>query len=297
MSAVPQVIDAFGRANLVGLGERHGARQDSEFRLRLIRHPAFWRAGADIVVEFANAGRQEILDRFIAGGDVSAAELANIWRDTTQPGAWDSPVYEQFLREVRQVNTSLPAADRLRVLAGDPPVDWNAPDAQIRQAVEGRDEFAASVMEREVLRKDRKALVVFGTLHLCRRRSGTLAELLRGDARARWFSIIPLEGDAGTPDEPALVNLAGHPVGFLEANELFAKGTRRVQVVDGKVVLVPAQVFEPDLKLRDVADAGLDFGSEPPEWVPRPPGVAGTDYGTEIDRRRAILMRLAQALS
>ena len=68
-------------------------------------------------------------------------------------------------------------------------------------------------------------------------------------------------------------------------------------MVDGKVVLVPAQVFEPDLKLRDVADAGLDFGSEPPEWVPRPPGVAGTDYGTEIDRRRAILMRLAQALS
>lgn len=39
--AVQDVIGAFKSANLVALGERHWAREDSEFRLKLIRHPAF----------------------------------------------------------------------------------------------------------------------------------------------------------------------------------------------------------------------------------------------------------------
>jgi hypothetical protein len=38
---VRTVIAAFDRVNLVGLGERHGALEDSQFRLRLIRDPEF----------------------------------------------------------------------------------------------------------------------------------------------------------------------------------------------------------------------------------------------------------------
>jgi Haem-binding uptake, Tiki superfamily, ChaN len=300
--AVKEVIGAFESANLVALGERHWARQDSEFRLKLIRDPAFAERARVIVVEFATALHQPMLDAFIDGEEVPAGELSRIWRDTTQPGAFDSPVYEEFLRAVRQVNRGLAPKRRLRVVAGEPPIDWSASSnvQQIRECIEARDQFAASVIEREALEAGRKVLVVYGALHLCRKHARTIMELLERRANARWFAIIPVDGPPMTQSigaeeasaaEPLLVRLAADPVGGLEANEIFGKDTKRVKVVDGKMVLEPAQVFDAGVKARDVADAVLYFGSEPPEFVPPPSGVAGTAYGREVDRRRAILMR------
>ena len=301
-NATKEIIGAFEAANLVGLGERHWVRQDSEFRIRLVREPAFARAASVIVVEFATARRQPLLDAFVEGADVSPSGLSEIWRDTTQPGAFDSPVYEDFLRAVREVNRGLRPARRLRILAGDPPIDWSGifNGRQIRDCAEGRDRFAASVIERDVLNRDRQALVVYGALHLCRKGPATLVELVRGGPRARWFTIVPAEGAAvsrliGAPGasaaDPALVSLGDSPVGGLEANEIFGKDTRQVKLVDGKAVL-GAQLFAPAVKLRDAADACLYFGDSAPEFVPRHGGIAGTDYGREVDRRRALLMGL-----
>lgn len=284
--AVHEIIGAFETSNLVALGERHWAREDSEFRLALIREPAFARAASHIVVEFANPLHQGLLDGFV-NGQAAPANLSVIWRDTTQPGAWDSPVYEEFLAAVREVNLGLPPDRRMRVLAGDAPIDWNAA-ALPRDALEARDWFAASVIEREVLGKGRKALLVFGAGHLYRTRPGTVVDLLRAHPVARWFVIIPVDGlpDAG----PALVRLAESPLGEAEANDLFEKGTKRVVFIEGKPTLVPAQVFDPGVRARDVADACLTFGPVPPEFVPAPVALyAGTEYGREVDRRRRLL--------
>jgi hypothetical protein len=38
---VRTILEAFDRPNLLALGERHWSRQDSEFRIALIRDPAF----------------------------------------------------------------------------------------------------------------------------------------------------------------------------------------------------------------------------------------------------------------
>jgi hypothetical protein len=288
--AVRQVIGAFETANLVALGECHGVRQDSEFRLRLIEDPAFARSVNDIVVEFASALNQDLLDRFVHGGDVTTDELCKIWRNTSQPGAWDSPVYEEFLRAVRTANGRLPRGRRLRVVAGDPPIDWSAPGLR-SEDIDSRDRFAAATIEREVLNKDRKALVLFGSGHLYRKRQGTIVELLHGNSKARWFIIIPVY--EGASAEAVWVRLADSALGGLEANDVFEKGTRRVQFVDGKPVLVPARVFEEGVKMRDAADACVCFGGGPPEFVPAPAGLySGTDYGREVQRRRSILMSL-----
>ncbi len=72
------VIAAFDRANLVALGERHWAREDSQFRLELIQNPAFAQKVNDIVVEFGNPLYQAILDRFVDGERVAAAELQHV---------------------------------------------------------------------------------------------------------------------------------------------------------------------------------------------------------------------------
>ena len=298
-------MSAFHGANLVALGERHWAWEDSDFRIKLIRDGAFVQTATDIVVEFANPLHQSPLDRFVNGEDVPPADLQRIWQDTTQPGAWDSPVYEDFFRAVRQVNTSLAPERRLRVLAADQPIDWSVPAPQSGWK-DDRDRAAASVIEREVLNRGRRALVLFGSGHLYRSSPRNVVGLLQQNPKASWFVILPV-GEPGLPavlsdagasrSHPEFVNLAEGPVGDLYANEVLEKGTRRVQLVDGRPVIVngrpvfvPVQVFEPGVRMRDVADGCLNFGNSPPEFVPPPEQLySGTEYGTELQRRRAVV--------
>jgi hypothetical protein len=71
---------------------------------------------------------------------------------------------------MREVNASLPRERRLRVLLRDPPVEWERVqtirDVERRGSREGH---AADVIRREVLAKNRRALVVYGDDHLQRR--------------------------------------------------------------------------------------------------------------------------------
>jgi len=70
---------------------------------------------------------------------------------------------------VRDVNHSLPAAQRIRVLAADSPIDWSlVVDGDGYEKAFGGDKFFASVIEREVLAKNRKALVIMGLNHVTR---------------------------------------------------------------------------------------------------------------------------------
>jgi hypothetical protein len=70
---------------------------------------------------------------------------------------------------VRGINQELTPGKRIRVLAGASPVDWDNiethgfGDLDLRY---GRDRNIASVIEKEVLSKHRKALMLFGYFHL-----------------------------------------------------------------------------------------------------------------------------------
>ena len=133
----------------------------------LIRNPAFSEKVNDIVFESGNSLYQPILDRYIAGEEVPFTEVQKVWRKMGQPAAGASAFVEQFYPLVRALNQKLPPQRRLRVLAGDPPVDWDqikSFDDVIRHV--HRDGGIASVMEKEVLSKHRKALMLFGTFHL-----------------------------------------------------------------------------------------------------------------------------------
>ncbi len=301
--AVHGLIASFESANLVALGERHWAREDAEFRLKLIRDPAFAQTVTDVVVEFANPFYQDLLDRYMNGEAVPSAVLRRIWQDTTQPGAWDSPVYEDLLHAVRKVNAVLPEAKRLRVLAGDQFIDWSrSPQPRLNDE---RGNSAASVIEREVLNRGRKALVLFGSAHVYRNRPATIVDILQYNPKARWFVVVP----AGGPDlsnvfsgveasssSPKLVLLGHSPVGDLYANDILEKSAMRVKLVDGKPllvdgrpVLIPAQMFESHLTIRHVADACLYFGEAPTEFVQPPAALYdGTEYAKELRRRRAM---------
>ena len=301
-AAVNGLLAAFDHVSVVALGERHWSREDAMFRLRLVQSPAFAQRVNDIVIEFANPRHQPILDRFVNGAKVSAAELKGVWQDTTQPGTWDSPVYEEFIRAIRSVNEILPLGNRLCVLAADYPIDWDEHD-MVRTGLNARDEFAASVIRQQVLGSNRKALVLFGAAHLYRSRPGTIMYWLCQDPRATAFVVVPIAG----PELPARIKAvragALTPVllrvdsalADLEAADVLEQGTKRIKVVDGKPVFengkpVFIPVFEAGVKLGSLVDACLYFGDKQPEFVEPPSALyEGTEYGLEVQRRRSIL--------
>jgi hypothetical protein len=148
--------------------------QGHAFLRSLVRRPVLPFRIDDIVVEFGNAFYQGIADRFFLElQPVGGAELALMWRTTIGGRVyWDAPVYERFYRTVRAVNESLPRGRRLRVILGDVPVDWSrirgAADADLVPTGDQRETFYAGVVEREVLARHRRALLVAGGDHLRR---------------------------------------------------------------------------------------------------------------------------------
>jgi hypothetical protein len=171
LDAISGILNAFQSHQIVALGEGlHGNNQAHAFRLALVRDPRFPTIVNDIVVEFGTSRHQTTMDRFVSGGDVPHAELRNAWQDTTNPTPiWDTPIYEEFFRAVRDVNAALPEDRQVRVLLGDPPIDWNivrTPD-DVRRWI-GLRGHAVDVIKREVLSRNRRALVIYGDAHFRR---------------------------------------------------------------------------------------------------------------------------------
>lgn len=165
--AIPAILAAFEKYEVVAMPEAHGDKDLDDFILSLIRNPAFPEKVNDIAVECGNSMYQPVLDRYIAGEDVPFAEVQKVWRNTTQPMCGLSEFFEQFFPLVRAVNQKLALARRIRVLACDPPIDWDQVKT-IQDYLESkdRDGSIASVMVKEVLSKHRKALMLFGIVHL-----------------------------------------------------------------------------------------------------------------------------------
>ena len=82
--ALPAILAAFDRYEVVAMPEAHGMKDIDDFILSLIRDPAFPEKVNDIEVECGNSLYQPVLDRYIAGEDVPFTEVRKVWRNTTQ---------------------------------------------------------------------------------------------------------------------------------------------------------------------------------------------------------------------
>jgi hypothetical protein len=239
------ILEAFKTHDVVALGEGgHGNEQGAAFRLALIRSPGFAAVVNDIVVESGNSLYQKLMDRFVSGESVPDGEIRQAWQNTTQPHAvWDVPIYEQFFRAVRDLNRTLPTDRKLRVWLGDPPVDWSKirTGEDVMKAMGlggGRDGFPVDVITREILAKGRRALLVYGDMHLLRKnlfwtfRNRKTAEkeakrpvdTIVGLLEARGTKVFSIRTNTSTdlavrqPDisswrAPSLVVLRGTPLG------------------------------------------------------------------------------------
>jgi hypothetical protein len=164
------ILAAYDKYEVVALGAAHGNKDLDDFLLHLIRNPAFPDKVSVLAVECGNSLYQPILDQYIAGANIPLSQVRQVWRNTTQPMCGVSGFYEELFPLVRRINQSLLPAKKLRVLACDSPIDWSkiksGSDYGRGQYLMGRDLSIASVMEKEVLSKHSKALMLFGTAHL-----------------------------------------------------------------------------------------------------------------------------------
>ncbi len=300
--------------DIVLVGESpHRGRRIHEVYAQIVAHPDFAARVDDVMVEFGNALHQPTMDRYLLQlEDVPRDELALCWRDTTQLLVWDSPVYEAFFTSVRALNESLAAGERVRVLLGDPPIDWSVVDsASALEPWLEREGSYVDVLERGVLERDRKALVFIGSGHCLKRaaRSGFveevterswLGQLLEARHPGRSSTIYSffekgalqdLEGVAGWT-APTWVELSDHPLGEASFG-LIAPSLSIREEVDGQLVWMPLEAEDwPPMSV--MVDALLYLGEEQPgeEVAALPSTYADEAYVLELRRRARLLDEL-----
>ena len=243
------IVDAFNTHDVVALGEGdHGNEQGAAFRAKLYRDPRFQAVVNDIVVESGNGRHQAMMDRYIAGETVPEKELRMAWLETTQPtDVWDRDIYADMFGAIREINQKLPKAKQLRVLLGDTPYTYDPakPKAMARRS----DSFPAELIQREVIAKKRKALIVYGEMHYLRRQpeppppmpgqpvrppSGTIVSLLE-KAGVKVFSVwtftglgqeLPtLQPDIATWKKPSLTLIKDTTLGTAPFTFYYPKGS------------------------------------------------------------------------
>ncbi len=302
--AIPAILKTFETFDVVGMNASHGQKDMDDFILSLIRNPRFPASVNDIVVGCGNLRYQPALDRYIAGEDVSFTEVQHVWRDTTvQQMCGSSGFYEQFFPLVRSINQHLSVASRLRVVAADPPIDWSKIKSyQDLTPFFDRDGSIASVMEKEVLSRHRKALMLFGIFHLVH--GGGPGE---GDAVTRYERHYPGKtfviggdfGDLDTGNEPPVDSYA--PGGVLPSlirtkNSRLGKLSLDAYIesplfTDSDCHVDEAFKSTPSKKLADQIDAFLYLGPQQYQLVEPLPADIALDraYRSEWLRRMKLV--------
>ena len=207
----------------------------------------------------------------MAGEDVPFTDLQKVWRKLGQPASGASGFVEQCFPLVRALNQKLPPERRLRVLAGDPAVDWDQVKSIQDLMARGfsRETSIASVMEKEVLSKHRKALMLFGTMHLMH---GTGSAVSRFEKDYPNLTFVISELGVFDTDLPTLSSsrLAKWPIPSLA----LAKGTWLGALDLGHFIPPPIIIHEGDCEvhnefpkplqrpIEDLVDAFLYLGPQ-----------------------------------
>lgn len=268
------ILAAFKTHHLVGIPDPHRNTAIHAFLLSLIRDPRFSGVVNDIVVEFGNALYQDVADRFVRGEDVPYETLRKIWLDTTQAQpASDTPQAEETLRTVRAVNAAMPRQRQVRVLLGDPPIVWDEVKTRtdFLKWIGMRETFPASIVQREVLAKGRKALLVYGVGHLQRKNpqanfessgpAASLVSLLEETKGTKVFNVgLTLDLDKQRPEvsawsAPSLVLLRGTEMGAAAV----AYDGPRVSIQGGEIVQITRDQWR-SMWMEDQYDALLYLG-------------------------------------
>ena len=300
--AIAALAGQFDRHAVVMLGELHRSREIHAFLQQLLRDPAFICRVDDVVVEFGNARLQPVADAYVAGGKVGETRLQSLWRETAVPLTWNSPLYREVFVTLREINAKRLCPRPLRLLLGDPPLDWSriATAADYARFTD-RDGHLAAVIEREVLDKQRRALVISGKLHAMKQlppgaqddpRERLAAQIIESRHPGALFSVVSVDSAAAV----AALQLAPAPSFVVLRGNALAQADFALTDPDWKAPLAGADVAtrgpEPalgaGLRMGEVVDGLLNLGGFHPVY-PSPTIYLDPAYQQELRRRAAII--------
>lgn len=291
------VLRAFKAHDIVMFGEIHGNKQEYEWLRSLVATPEFADHVDDIVVETGNSLYQKSVDRYESGEDVPLEQVQKAWRNVAGVIGPPSPVYASFYQAVRESNLKRRGKHQMRVVCGDPYIDWekvkNRED--IAPYLGNRDQWYTQVVKDEVLAKHHHALLIMGWGHFLRgfppgQTTPSIEQQLRS-AGARTYFIVAGTNTTGGYDDldhrfdfwpvPAIISLDNGWVGELPAMPVIS---------GGGALFGPAAPNLPPAKLKDVADALFYLGPRDSLTAVNMPRAefADTPYGKEIERRLTI---------
>ena len=283
LDPITVVADALKTHDIVALPDAHGNAEAHAFRLRLLQDDRVLSIIDDVVIELGNARHQSVADDYVQGKLVPDTVLRRIWQDTTvATGGNNYEMMQELLAVIRSVNAERRKQRPLRVLLGDPPIDWERvqvrPDHQKYLAL--RDSHPAAVIVAEVLAKQRKALLMYGALHFQRRnimgnyalgawQTQTIVSILESTSPAKIFTIWEDEGvlqDTGRAwPVPSAALTRGTTVGASDFATFVGKAlsTQRVTVNGDSFVPVPERDYR-RMAVEEQIDAILYLGPRTP---------------------------------
>ncbi len=281
--AADLLLDAFQRVPLVAFSEpRHAAGGTREFLHALLWNPKFSAAVDDIVVEFGNARYQDVADRYVAGEAVPDEELKRIWENTTVvTGVWSAPLYAGVLAEVRALNAARPAGERVRVVLGDPPIDWTAVRSPADEDMnDWRDAHFAWVVAQQVMQRHRRALLWIGGAHLSRQVMFPESVVHLLDRRFPNQLLVALALDRRDVAGPVLARLGEWP--SVEAAAVRDSWLGRLDVRAAAGLRLSTGTVEQNIDVAIFWDAPPDVPDEAPRVDPT------SAYGVELRRRQQL---------
>jgi hypothetical protein len=308
-NATAAVVREFETHDIVMLGEAHGNKQESEWLRSLVATPEFADRVDDIVVEFGNSLYQKSVDRYVSGEDVPLEQVQKAWRNLVGAFGPPSPVYESLYRAVRETNLKRRGMHQLRIVCGDPYIDWEkVKDREdIAPYLGNRELWYTQVVKDEVLAKHHRALLIMGSGHFLRRSPSPsghglsfIEQQLQADGGRTYLIVFGTNVTGGYDDidhrfdswsRPVIVSLADNWVGELPALAVVNGGAGGPRMIgrsgSGTAASAPPP---PPLKLKDAADALLYLGPRDSLTAVNMPRaeLQGTPYGKEMERRLTI---------
>ena len=279
---IAEITKQFDDHPLIKIGELHRWEQLHAFMREMIRDPGFICRADDIVVEFGNSRLQDVADRYVAGADVTEAQLQSIWRETAVPLTWNSPVYRQFFEAVREINQKHLCSHPIRIVLADPPLDWSKIKTVKDYApFTDRDASYAEIVEREVLAKHHRAFLLAGQFHVIKQtpegdeEGPRTAQLIERKHPGALFAIV-----AAPPAVAAAMHLEPAPsFKIIRGSEL--------QNADFSAIATgnPHKKWPP---MGEVVDGVLNVGAQT-FALPSPKIYLDPDYQRELRRRAAII--------
>jgi hypothetical protein len=194
--------------------------------------------------------------------------------------ALDNQNTPAFFRAVREANAKRQAAEKTRVLLGDPPIDWEnvRNKADYRKWEIQRDSYPADLVRRLVLAHNRRALIVWANGHLLRQeiltnydmtswQSQTIVSLIEAPGGTRVFtvratgSLTKWQADTASWKPMSLTAVRGTALGAADFSEFENPDLRYHIRGEDDFVPIPREQWA-SRRLEDIVDAILYTGPE-----------------------------------